>query len=161
VPNIDVSSLSDGTLTYSVTLTDAAGNVGSAVTTTAVLDKAAPTRFLITVSPTTIDLNTATAISITFSGAEIGTTYDLLITTDGGSETVTKSGTIDSAAQVISGIDVSSMSEGTLTFSMKLTDAAGNVGIAVPVTATLSKTTTPEQSLTDSALAQTENWLWY
>ena len=50
VGNIDVSSLPDGTLTYDVYLTDEAGNDGSHVTTTAVLDRVAPAAF--TVTPT-------------------------------------------------------------------------------------------------------------
>ena len=39
---MNVSSLADGTLTFSVTLTDEAGNTGAAATATATLDTAVP-----------------------------------------------------------------------------------------------------------------------
>ena len=128
VTGINVSSLPDGTLTYSVKLTDAAGNVGSAATATATLDKTAPTGYTIVVDQSQINSSNAAATSFTFTGAEEFTTYSYTVTSDGGSGSVTGSGTVFSATQQVTGINVSSLPNGTLTYSVTLTDAAGNVG---------------------------------
>ena len=78
------------------------------------------------------------------------------MTSSGGSGSVTGSGTIASATQQVTGINVSSLPDGTLTYSVTLTDPAGNIGS--PVTAT---TTLDQQLLAsvDAALQQTNNWL--
>ena len=142
VTGINVSSLSDGTLTYSVTLTDTAARTGIAATATATLDKTAPTGYSITADGSTINAGQAVATSFTFAGAEIGATYNYTVTSDGdgGSGSVTGSGTVTSAAQQVTGVNVSSLADGTLIYSVKLTDPAGNVGNAVTATATLDAT---------------------
>jgi hypothetical protein len=140
VTGINVSSLSDGTLTYSVTLTDTAARTGTAATATATLDKTTPTGYSITVDQSTINASQAAATSFTFAGAEIGATYGYTVTSNGGSGSVTGSGTITSATQQVTGVNVSSLTNGTLTYSVKLTDPAGNVGNAVTATAMLDAT---------------------
>ena len=97
VTGINVSSLPDGTLTYSVTLTDAAGKVGSATTATATLDTTAPTGYSITADQNPIVASDESASSFTFAGAEVGATYNYTVTSNGGSGSVTGSGTISSA----------------------------------------------------------------
>ena len=134
---IDVSSLPDGTLTYSVTLTDAAGNAGSATTATATLDRAAPAGYSITVGSSQINAAAAPSTSFTFAGAEVGATYTYTVTSTGGGTPVTGSGIVSSATQQVTGINVSSLPDGTLTYSVTLTDAAGNAGIATTAAATL------------------------
>ena len=54
ITGINVSSLSNGTLTFSVTLTDAAGNTGAAATATATLDTAVPSGYTIAADQATI-----------------------------------------------------------------------------------------------------------
>ena len=68
VTGINVSSLPDGTLTYSVTLTDAAGNVGGTVTATATLDKTAPTGYAVSVDQSQIGSGDDAATSFTLRG---------------------------------------------------------------------------------------------
>ena len=51
---------------------------------------------------------------------------------------MTGSGSVTSATQNITGINVSSLSNGTLTYSVTLTNAAGNTGTAATATATLA-----------------------
>ena len=241
ITGIDVSGLSDGTLTLSVTLTDTAGNTGNAVTDTIIKDTAAPTITLSTTAgsstnapiPVTVSFgesvtgfasddvtatngavsnfsgsgtsftfdvvptaggsvtilvaagsaadaagnqNTASntlgltydataptgysasfdqtalnstnqnALSFTFSGAEVGATYSYTLSSSGGGTPVTGSGTISTATDQITGIDVSGLSDGTLTLSVTLTDTVGNTD--TPVTATATKdTTAPAVSL--------------
>jgi cyclophilin family peptidyl-prolyl cis-trans isomerase len=141
VNNIDVSSLPDGTLTYDVYLTDAAGNQGVHKTATAVLDRVAPAAFTVTPTDTLIGSSKASSTGFTISGGEAFTTYSYTITSDGDGNvaTVTASGTLTLTTQTISGIDVSSLPDGNLTFSVTLTDAAGN-STAETAQATLDKT---------------------
>ena len=140
VTGIDVSRLPDGTLTFSVTLTDAAGNVGAAATATATLDQTAPSGYSITADQNTFNATTATSAGFTFASAEVGTTYTYTITSDGGGTARDRQRPVTSATQDVTGIDVSGLPDGTLTFSVTLTDAAGNVGAPVAATATLDQT---------------------
>jgi hypothetical protein len=140
VTGINVSTLLDGTLTYSVTLTDAAGHTGSTVTATATLDQTAPTGYSITADHSLIGAAGATASSFTFAGAEQGDTYNYTVTSSDGGTAVTDSGTVAVATQQVADIDVSALPDGTLTYSVTLTDAAGNVGSAATATATLDQT---------------------
>ncbi len=161
VTGINVSSLSDGTLTYSVTLTDTAGVTGQAVTATATLDQTAPSGYQITADHSLIGASTATATGFTFSGAEVGDTYNYTVTSSGnGAATwVTGSDTVTAADQDVTGIDVSTLPDGTLTYTVTLTDAAGNVGIGAVATASLDQTApqgytiTADQATLDSSTA--------
>jgi large repetitive protein len=137
ITGIDVSSLNDGTLTYSVILTDTLGNVGTAATATTTLDKTAPTGYSITVDQDPIPASDATAVSFTFAGAEVGATYRYTVS-GGGATLPAVTGVITLPAQQIAGIDVSSLPAGVLTFTVTLTDLAGNVGVSVTDTATRS-----------------------
>ncbi|MEN6459211.1 MAG: peptidylprolyl isomerase [Thermoguttaceae bacterium] len=148
ITGIDVSSLADGTLTYSVTLTDTDDNTGGAVTATALLDQTAPTGYAIAVDDSDIDEDNETAVSFTFADAEVDATYTYTITSDGGTDSVTGTGTVASETNQITGIDVSSLADGTLTFSFTLTDTAGNSGAAVTATATLDRAAPSGYSIT-------------
>ena len=140
VTGINVSSLSDGTLTFSVTLTDAAGNVGTAATATATLDTVAPTGYSITANQSLLNATTAASAGFTFAGAEVGDTYNYSISSSGGGTAISGSGSVTSATESVTGINVSSLPSGTLTYSVTLTDAAGNTGTAATATATLDET---------------------
>ena len=155
ITGVNVSSLADGELVYTVTLTSPVGNVGSPVQVAATLDQTPPANYSIVLDETTITADEATATGFTLTADELGTTYNYTVTSDGGSGSVTGSGTVNSADQHVTGIDVSSLPDGTLTYSVTLTDAAGNVGNPVTATATLA------QSLVsvDAAMVQTNNWL--
>ena len=52
---------------------------------------------------------------------------------------VTGSGSVISVNQDVTGINVSLLNNGTLTFSVKLTDLAGNIGTAASATTTLGQ----------------------
>ncbi|WP_189608066.1 beta strand repeat-containing protein [Saccharospirillum salsuginis] len=144
---LDISGLGDGTLTLSVTLTDGAGNAATAVTDTATLDTAAPNGQSVAFDDSTINGSEAASVSFTFSGAEVGAGYSYTISSSGGGTDVTGTGTIATAGDQISNVDISGLSDGTLTLSATLTDTAGNAATAVTDTATLDATAPTGQSV--------------
>ena len=80
------------------------------------------------------------AASFTFAGAEVGTTYSFTLSSNGGGAPVTGSGSIATIDQQISTLDLSCLSDGTVTLSVALTDGAGNTGGNATDTVTLDKT---------------------
>ncbi|MCY0966378.1 hypothetical protein, partial [Parathalassolituus penaei] len=158
ISGVDVSGLSDGTLTVSLVLTDSAGNAATAVTNTTTLDANAPSGHSISFDDATINTSEASSISLTMAGAEVGATYSYSISSSGGGTPVTGSGTISSAGQQLSGVDVSGLSDGTLTVSLVLTDSAGNAASAVTNTSTLDTTAASGHSISfdDSLISSSE-----
>ena len=134
------SSLPDGTLTFSVTLTDPAGNTGAAATATATLDQTAPSGYTISSDTSTYNATTASSAGFTFANAEVGDTYAYTVSSSGGGTAVSGNGSVATATQDVTGINISSLPDGTLTFSVTLTNAVGNTGAAATATATLDQT---------------------
>ena len=134
---IDVSSLTDGTLTVSLSLTDSADNAAGAVTATSTLDTSAPSGHSVAFDDSLIGSGEYNAVSFTFASAEVAGSYSYSISSSGGGTAVTGSGTVSSAAEQVSGIDLSGLNDGTLTLSVILTDVAGNSATAVTDTSTL------------------------
>lgn len=149
------------------TLRDGAGNdltttlnlVGA--TSGVLVDAVAPSGHSVSFDDGTINATEANATSFTFAAAEEDADYSYTISSNGGGTPVTGSGTIASAGEQISGIDVSGLSDGTLTLSVTLTDPAGNAAAAVTDTATLDSLaptpalSSPEGSATNSAFTAT------
>ncbi|WP_297797496.1 gliding motility-associated C-terminal domain-containing protein [uncultured Eudoraea sp.] len=147
IPGIDLSGLADGTITLNVTLTDINGNLGTAATDTSTKDTAPPTGYTVTIDQDPINTGNENAISFTFSGAEVGATYDYSFTTSGGGGSETGSGTVAGAAETISGIDLSGLADGTITLSVTLTNING-VGLAATDTSTKDTTAPAGYSVT-------------
>ena len=118
---------------------DAAGNSNFAATQlTIAIDTEMPSGYAVSIDQTTITVFNQTAMSFTFSGAEVGATFDYTITSSGGGTAVTGSGgPLTAATQTVSNINVSGLANGTLTLSVTLTDASGNEG--APVTDHVTK----------------------
>jgi photosystem II stability/assembly factor-like uncharacterized protein len=108
----------DGAYTFSVRATDDAGNVGPAATDSFTLDTQAPATPLITVSPTSPDDSESPAW--TFSG-DAGATLECRL--DRGATPVEGWTTCATSR----GYDLSGEPDGNYTFSVRATDAAGNV----------------------------------
>ena len=134
VTGIDVSSLPDGTVTYSVRLINAIGNAGPPATNTSILDTTAPSGFSITPDQSTINALGVHSTGFTIGGAATGDIYNFSIS-DGSNPPVTGTGTMTSASQDITGIDLSSLAAGPITYSLNLTDIAGHASTS-PATAT-------------------------
>ncbi|MBU6953421.1 tandem-95 repeat protein [Hahella sp. HN01] len=158
VSGLNLSGLNDGTLTLSVTLTDPAGNAATAVTNTTTLDKTAPAGHSVSFDDSVINASEASSQSFTFASAEVGAGYSYSITSAGGGTPVTGSGSVSSANQQISGVNLSGLSDGTLTLSVTLTDAAGNAATAVTNTTSLDQTAPSGQSVSfdDSVISASE-----
>ena len=136
ITGLDLSGLGDGLITLSVTLTDAAGNIGDASTDTKTKDTTAPFGYSVVIDQDPIDTTNETVASFTFSGAEVGTTYNYVFTSNGGGTSVLGSGTIVTASDQISDVDLSGLSDGIVTLAVTLTDTVGNEGSSSTDTAT-------------------------
>lgn len=130
ITGVDLSGLADGVVTLTVTLTDRGRNSGAASTDTATKETQAPTGYTVTIDQSPINTLNVNAASFTFSGAEVGATYNYSLTSSGGPGSVTGSGTIASVSDQIAAIDVSGLADGTVTLAASLTDLNGNTGSA-------------------------------
>ncbi|SMX40768.1 DUF7933 domain-containing protein [Maliponia aquimaris] len=140
VTGLDLSGLTDGTLTLTVALTDAAGNTGADAIDTAAKDTLAPAGYAVSFDQDPVNLANVTAVSFTFAGAEPGASYAFTVTSDGGGTPVTGTGTLATATDQVTGLDLSGLSDGTLTLTVALTDPAGNTGADVTDTTTKDAT---------------------
>jgi hypothetical protein len=152
---VDLSTLSDGALSLTADASDSVGNPVDQASTSLTLDLNAPSGYSASFDQDPVTLSTETALSFTFASAEVGSQYAYSISSDGGGADVTGSGTIASASDQITGIDVSGLGDGTLTLAVILTDSASQAGTAATDTtskdtsqasATLSGPTTAQSS---------------
>lgn len=150
---VDVSSLQDGTLTAEITLTSIYGTPGiTASDNSAVLDQTAPSGYAVSIDQNPINRTNQSAVSFTFSTSEVGDHFDYTFSSAEGVE-VTGSGIISSASQSINDIDLSNLTDGTITLSVVMEDPAGNIGD--PVTATTVKTTNEVPTVSDVEISGT------
>jgi hypothetical protein len=152
IAGIDVHELADGEISYTIVATDAGGNtVNSSLS--ASKDTVAPAVVIASVTDS-IDANTASNVSLAGSG-EAGATISVVISDSGGA-TLTFNNIIDGGGVWSwSGIDVSSLADGTLIFTVTATDGAGNSTNA-STTATKSS---DASNLVDLAFASEDDWL--
>lgn len=117
-------------------------------------DITAPSGYGVNFTTDPINTTNLTAAAFVFSGAEVGATYNYSIDdTNGATPAITGSGSIATATDTISGIDLSSLDDATLTLSVTLTDNSGNTGLHVndtvvkdtiaPTLAEITAVTTP------------------
>ncbi len=131
--DILLPGIAEGTITVNVKQTDSAGNASNIGTSTYAYDLTSPTGY--SIGAFTLDGDNAT---FTMASAEIGVALAYTITTSGGAESVSGAvANVASATESVSSIDISSLSDGTLTVSVKLTDDSANEGS--PVTKTVVK----------------------
>ena len=109
-------------------------------------DNEAPTGHSVAFDASTYGPTTFTAASFTIDDPEVLATFAYSISSAGGGAPVTGNGTIPTPAPgspteyQVTGIDVSSLSDGTLTVSVTMTDPSGNAAAAVTDTADLDLT---------------------
>ena len=121
---LDISGLGYGTLTVDVVLIDASFNSGDPVVATAAFaapDVTAPTGY--SISGVSVD-NLTDEINFQIDGAEVGATYDVIVSSDGGGTDVTTTGSVTAATEFIGPLDISGLGYGTLTVDVVLIDAS-------------------------------------
>ncbi|MTI88654.1 MAG: hypothetical protein FH748_11875 [Balneolaceae bacterium] len=123
----------DGTYTAAIDdAVDAAGNDGGdgSDTDTYSLDTTAPSGYAVAWDTDPVNSANEGAAGFSISSGEDGADYAYSISSDGGGTNVTGSGTMSGTSQAVTGVDVSGLSDGTLTVSVTLTDSDGNAGSA-------------------------------
>jgi parallel beta-helix repeat protein len=108
---------------------DFAGNGGSVTATVSNIDKTAPTGYSATIDGDYVNADNQTVISFTFTGAEENAIYNYSIDDANiGTAAIEGDGTITTAADQITGINVSALDDDILTLTVYLTDPAENKG---------------------------------
>jgi len=98
-------------------------------------DVVAPTGYSVVIDQDPINSGNDNTTSFTFSDAEIGADFSASFSSDAGGTPVNVTGTVTATSQQITNIDLSGLSDGTITLSLTLTDAANNSGTAATDTA--------------------------
>ncbi|WP_045729408.1 Ig-like domain-containing protein [Pseudarthrobacter chlorophenolicus] len=129
---LNLGSLDQGTVTYSATATDAAGNVSAARTASSVKDTVAPAAAQSLGVPAYV--NIATASSVRISGtAETGATVKVSATSPGSAQPATGTATASDGTWSAN-LNLASLKDGTVTYTVTVTDSAGNTSAAATVT---------------------------
>ena len=138
VPATGTLSLNvNGANPVSVVANDAAGNVSAPGSQSLVIDTTAPTATVL-FEDDLIDALEQSSSAFTISSGEAGAAFTWTITSSGGGQ-MTGSGVMTAGTTRVTGLDVSSLGDGTLTLSLGLTDPAGNA--SAPFSATTQKLT--------------------
>ncbi|TDT85907.1 hypothetical protein DFO47_101326 [Arthrobacter sp. AG258] len=124
--NLNLTSLRDGAVTYTVTVADSAGNTSAPATTTDTKDTVAPV--LTITAPMYVNLSSNVAAVPVSGTTEAGTVVNVTVR-NGVSQSVTKQVTATGTAWSTT-MDLSTLTDGTLTYTAAATDAAGNPGTA-------------------------------
>ena len=161
ITSIDISGLADGTITLNVTLTDVNGNTGAAATDTETKETVAPTGYSVVIDQSPINAANDDAVSFTFASAEVGASYNYAFTSSGAPGSVTGSGTIATATDQITSIDISGLADGTITLNVTLTDVNGNAGAAATDTETKDASIPLAPTITTPTMAVTINTATY
>jgi gliding motility-associated-like protein len=152
------SNTPQGTASISVTFSDVANNLGTAVTSTTnsstvVVDTAVPTLYTVDWIPASIDNANFRNVGFTLTNAELGATYSYIISS--GTSSLTASGTVTNSTQVIGNINTSTLRDGIITLSLKIIDQAGNSGLVV--TDTINKATNGGPTGTPTPITLSQN----
>jgi hypothetical protein len=133
-----LGTLNQGAVSYSATVTDPAGNTGPATTVTATKDTIAPATPTLSV-PAYVNNANVTAVPVSGT-AEAGSSLTLTVTDAGTAHTVTATTTASgTGAWSFTALNLSTLNQGTVTYSAAATDTAGNT--ASPAVATGTKDT--------------------
>jgi predicted phage tail protein len=144
----NLSAEVDGTYTFRVRATDAAGNVGAEATSTYTLDRAAPAPPTIVSGPTGSSANAAPSYGFT---SEVGATFACRLERAGSPVSDWSSCTSPRA------YDLSGEPDAAYTFRVRATDAAGNTSADATRTYTLDRAAPAAPSITAGPPAATSN----
>ncbi len=114
------------------------------------IDTTTPTGYSVSIDQSDINAGNDDALSFTFAAAEVGTTYSYSIDDSAIGSPVTGSGTISTATDQITSIDVTGLDDDTLTLTVYLTDDAENQGADTTDTVTKDATLPTVNNVTSS-----------
>ncbi|WP_341501776.1 tandem-95 repeat protein [Gallaecimonas sp. GXIMD4217] len=140
-------SSGEGALTAAVNADGAqdAGGAGNKASTSSdnsvYFDATPPSGYSVAIDQALIDADNETALSFVISGGISGDDYEYSISD--GSASLSGSGTLTGSPHSVTGVDVSTLAEGTLTLSLVLSDALDNAGATVTDTVLKQYNTTP------------------
>ncbi len=146
ITGLDVSALADGTITFTATATDTAGNPAT-TSTTASKDTVAVT---VNLASVTDPINSSNQHAVTASGTGTAGANISLVASDGTHTATTQTTVNSSGAWSVSNFDVSTLSNGTITFTATASSTGGN-------SATSSKTATKNVSSITVAISSVTN----
>ncbi len=126
VDGINLSTLSDGKISLSVSLKDTAGNTGIAVVDLIMKDTDAPEEFSVSIDQDIINQGNNSNVSFTISKTTTGMLYDYWFVSNAGTDSVKGSGIIDDSTYQVKDIDLMSLNDGTVSLNLVLTDTYGN-----------------------------------
>lgn len=131
----NLTSLNQGTVTYAAKATDTAGNTGSTVSVTSIKDTLAPAAPTISAP---LYVNSANVANVPVSGtAEAGAAVTLVVTDAGAAHTVTQTAAASgTGAWSTTGLNLSALNQGAVTYAATATDSAGNTGASATTTKT-------------------------
>ncbi len=129
VSGVNVSGLDDGTVVVAVTLTDAAGNIGSAGSTTVDKDTLLPTLSDVTIASNNTD-NTLAKMGDTVT-VSLTSSEDITVPTVTIAGNAAPVATVDAAHYTASYQMASGDTEGAVAFVINFSDLAGNTGTTV------------------------------
>ena len=174
---VDITSLPNGPLSITMSVTDQAGNVGATtapLSPAPVLDTVLPSGYTVTPNETVIGSTAAAknagfTINVPASYVTPGYTYNWSVTDEVGNPPTavagpTGNGTITSTSQAVS-VDLTGLPDGVVTYSVTVTEpSSGNVGAAATATTTLATsaptgfTVTPDESVYNSTDVHSVNF---
>ena len=130
VTGLDLSTLDDGTLSIRADVNDLDGNSATQASDTTSKDSTPPTISVAINDGGDGRLNTAevgsVAIAGTTSGAEDGQTVAINISSAAGGTPINTTATVTSNSYSVTGLDLSSLADGTLSITADVSDLAGN-----------------------------------
>ncbi|MFL7903374.1 Ig-like domain-containing protein [Azospirillum argentinense] len=160
VVDLSATPLPDGTHAFTARATDAAGNTGLASGVLSVtIDTIAPTTPSVVFNDASIDQARQSNVGFALSGGESGTTYRWTLSSSSGGGSLTGTGTLTGSDGTVDGIDVSGLLDGTLSLSITLTDAAGNVSEAGTATAAKAAGAVVDGTQVQTLSSQSNGWV--
>lgn len=123
---IDISSLSDGTVTLAAYTVDENNNASNHATRTLVKDTLPPAGHSVNFIQAAISSTNVTAIGFAVEGTETGATLGYVISSNGGGTPVTGAATVTDSSYSLSNINLSGLADGIVTVAVIITDPDGN-----------------------------------
>ncbi|TQJ33548.1 OmpL47-type beta-barrel domain-containing protein [Arthrobacter sp. SLBN-122] len=131
----DLGSLNQGTVTYTATATDSAGNTGGARNATSIKDTVPPAAAQALSVPAYVNISNASVLPVSGT-AEAGITVTVTATDAGAAHTVTEAATASGTGSWSLNLNLSGLNDGPVTYSITAKDAAGNTGTAYTTSST-------------------------